>query len=408
MTDSLQLGARAFVNPAAEASVQPYNDTSPLSLTEAGFDAAAREIASWPDHAVTPLVALPGLAQRFDLGELFYKDERSRFGLRSFKALGGAYAVANVLRYKVMAATGLHTLGSTDLLSGRHQDLIRAATVTCATDGNHGRSVSWGAQLFGCRCVIYVHEQVSRGRRDAIAQYGADVREVKGNYDDAVRFAAAAAAAEGWTVVSDTSYPGYREIPLDVMHGYGVMASEIVEQFSDSEPPTHVLVQAGVGALAASVCANFWIHWGALRPRFIVVEPTEANCVYRSLQAGRPVVVDGALDTVMAGLACGEVSELAWEVLKTGTTAVVAVDDAWALKAMRVLASPVAGDPAIVAGETGGVGLAVLLAAEGNPALRHTLALDASSRVLLIGSEGDTDQVIYREVVGRSAEEVLA
>ena len=234
------------------------------------------------------------------------------------------------------------------------------------------------------------------------------MREVKGNYDDAVRHAAATAAAEGWTVVSDTSYPGYRDIPLDVMYGYGVMAAEVAQQLVDAEPPTHVLAQAGVGALAAAICANFWLHWGQRRPQFAVVEPTRADCVYRSLETGYPVVVGGALDTVMAGLACGEVSELAWEILRGGTCAAVALDDPYALDAMRRLARPVAGDPPVVAGETGGIGLAALLAARDHPAIWRPLGLDAQSRVLLLGSEGDTDPVIYREIVGRAAADVLA
>jgi diaminopropionate ammonia-lyase len=341
------------------------------------------------------------------LPALWYKDERGRFGLGSFKALGGAYAVANVLRHKVMAARGLSNVTSQQLLSGAFADVVRQATVTCATDGNHGRSVAWGAQLFGCRCVIFVHEHVSQGRRDAIAKYGAEVREVKGNYDDAVRHAAATAQARGWTVVSDTSYPGYRDIPLDVMHGYGVMAAEIAQQFGGA-PPTHVFAQAGVGALAAAVCASFWLRWGERRPRFVVVEPLHADCVYRSLEAGKPVVVGGSLDTVMAGLACGEVSELAWEILRGGANAAVALDDAYALQAMKMLAHPATGDAPIVAGETGGVGLGALLAARDYPEIGATLALDADSRVLLLGSEGDTDPAIYRQVVGRSAQEVLA
>ncbi len=400
--------ARAFVNPAADAPATPYAAHGARCLTQAGFDAALAEVSSWPGYAPTPLLPLPGLAQELGLGQLLYKDERGRFGLGSFKALGGAYAVANVLRHTVMAARGLAKLSSRDLLSLAHADVVGRATVTCATDGNHGRSVAWGAQLFGCRCVIFVHQHVSQGRRDAIARYGAEVREVQGNYDDAVRHAAATAAAEGWTVVSDTSYPGYREIPLDVMHGYGVMAAEVVQQMAGGPPPTHVFAQAGVGALAAAVCASFWLHWGERRPRFVVVEPLQADCVYRSLQAGRPAVVEGALDTVMAGLACGEVSDLAWEVLHGGTNVAVAVDDAYALQAMRVLAAPAAGDRPVVAGETGGVGLAALLAAQQHPALRQALALDEHSRVLLLGSEGDTDPAIYRQVVGRSAAEVLA
>ncbi len=398
--------ARAIINFAAAPAIESYGAVRAGVMSEAGFAAALAEISSWPGYAPTPLVQLQGLAAELGLAALTYKDERSRFGLGSFKALGGAYAVANVLRKKVMAARGLKQMTSKELLAGEFADIVRAATVTCATDGNHGRSVAWGAQLFGCACVIFVHEHVSQGRRDAIAKYGAEVREVKGNYDDAVRHAAATAKAEGWTVVSDTSYPGYRDIPLDVMHGYGVMAAEIAQQLA--EPPTHVFAQAGVGAMAAAICASFWLHWEDRRPRFVVVEPTRADCVYRSLEAGRPVVVGGDLDTVMAGLACGEVSELAWEILRGGVNVAVAIDDAWALEAMKRLARPVAGDAPIVAGETGGTGLGALLAAQDDAHIRADLGLDEGSRVLLIGSEGDTDPLIYRKVVGHTAEEVLA
>jgi diaminopropionate ammonia-lyase len=313
--------------------------------------------------------------------------------------------VANVLKRAIKAA-GRGDATSVDLLNRAFDEIVAGVTVTCATDGNHGRSVAWGAQLFGCRCVIFVHEKVSQGRRDAIARYGADVVEVQGNYDDAVRHADATAAANGWTVVSDTSYPGYREIPTDVMHGYGVMAAEIAAQIE--LPPTHVLVQAGVGALAAAVCADFWLRWDERRPRFVIVEPTAADCVTRSLAAGRPVAVGGALETVMAGLACGEVSELAWEILGAGTNAAVAVPDRYALAAVRAFANPVGGDPAIVSGETGAAGLAALFAAHDDPAIRAALSLDAHSRVLLLGSEGDTDAAIYRDIVGRTADEVLA
>jgi diaminopropionate ammonia-lyase len=399
--------ARAIRNAAAAPAAEAYGAQRAAVMSQAGFDAALAEIASWPGYAVTPLHRLDALAAQLGVASLWYKDERGRFGLGSFKALGGAYAVANVLRRKVMAARGLAKVTSRQLLSGEFADVVGAATVTCATDGNHGRSVAWGAQLFGCHCVIFVHEHVSTGRRDAIARYGAEVREVKGNYDDAVRHAAATAQANGWTVVSDTSYPGYRDIPLDVMHGYGVMAAEIAQQLGGA-PPTHVFAQAGVGALAAAVCASFWLRWGARRPRFVTVEPLHADCVYRSLEAGKPVVVGGDLDTVMAGLACGEVSELAWEILHGGANAAVALDDSYALDAMRMLARSSSGDPPVVAGETGGAGLGALLAARDYPEMGAVLELDARSRVLLLGSEGDTDPAIYRRVVGRTAQEVLA
>jgi diaminopropionate ammonia-lyase len=283
----------------------------------------------------------------------------------------------------------------------------RELTVTCATDGNHGRSVAWGARLFGCNCVIFIHATVSEGRAEAIRRYGAEVVRVPGNYDDAVRHAATEAAKHGWFVVSDTSYEGYRDVPTDVMHGYGVMAAEIFRQLPAGEVPTHVFVQVGVGALAAAICASFWLEWGPRRPRFVAVEPERADCLVRSIAAGQPVVVHGDLETVMAGLACGEVSALAWEILREGTDAALAIGDDFALAAVRAFATPRDGDPVIVAGETGGAGLAALLAVQDRADLRAQLGLDRASRVLLLGSEGDTDPAIYRQIVGKSAEELV-
>ena len=428
-------GLRVAVNPRAARRDAAYGASA---LAADGFAAAEREIASWPGYAATPLARLDGLARSLGLAALWYKDERGRFGLKSFKALGGAYAVRRVLERQTRRA--------------------REVTVTCATDGNHGRSVAWGARLFGCNCVIFIHATVSEGRAEAIRRYGAEVVRVQGNYDDAVRHAAAEAARHGWFVVSDTSYEGYRDVPIDVMHGYGVMAAEILRQLpagalergagapfygdataearrvpaeltrapspapgshlrppgagtappSAGEVPTHVFVQVGVGALAAAICARFWLAWGPRRPRFVAVEPARADCLARSIEAGRPVVVHGDLETVMAGLACGEVSELAWEILRAGTDVALAIGDDWALEAVRALAKPREGDPVVVAGETGGAGLAALLALRDRPDLRAQLGLDASSRVLLLGSEGDTDPEIYRRIVGKSAEELLA
>lgn len=378
---------RLIVNPNAAPAGAPYGAARAAVLSAEGFAAAEREITSWPGYAPTPLVALPGLARSLGVASLRYKDERGRFGLKSFKALGGAYAVRRVLERVGRPA--------------------REVTVTCATDGNHGRSVAWGARLFGCNCVIFIHATVSEGRAEAIRRYGAEVVRVPGNYDDAVRHAAAEAAKHGWFVVSDTSYEGYRDVPTDVMHGYGVMAAEIFRQLPAGEVPTHVLVQVGVGALAAAICASFWLEWGPRRPRFIAVEPERADCLVRSIAAGRPVAVHGDLETVMAGLACGEVSALAWEILREGANAAIAIGDDFALAAVRAFATPRVGDPVIVAGETGGAGLAALLAVQDRADLRAQLELDADSRVLLLGSEGDTDPEIYRSIVGRTAEELL-
>ncbi len=396
---------RVHRNPRAAPRGEPYGSVRSRILEAEGFFAAEQEIRHWPGYAATPLHRLPGLAARLGVAALHYKDEGPRFGLKSFKALGGAYAVFRLLKRAVEARNDAQAVDSRQLIEGRWREISRTVTVTCATDGNHGRSVAWGAQLFGCRCVIYVHETVSEARCNAIRQYGAEVIRVPGNYDDSVRHAAIEARRNGWAVVSDTTYEGYRDIPVDVMHGYGVMAREIVRAMAE-EPPTHVVVQAGVGALAASVCAAFWLAWVERRPEVILVEPMGADCHFRSGVAGRPVTVTGDLDTVMAGLACGEVSPLAWEIVDAGASAYAVVDDRFALAAMRALATPMPGDPAIVAGETGAAGLALLLAAEGHDEIRSALDLDASSRVLLIGSESDTDPELYRSIVAGAKGEV--
>ena len=395
---------RLFHNPRKLVADTPYGKPQTDVLNEAGFAAAIAEIASWPGYAPTPLLQLPGLAARLGLATLWYKDESQRFTLKSFKALGGAYAVGRVVQAMVCKRTGAAP-AMADLVAGQHGDIARTITVTCATDGNHGRSVAWGAKLFGARAVIFMHQGVSEGRAQAIAAFGAEIRRAGANYDESVRAADAAAKAHGWTVVSDTSYEGYTEIPRDVMHGYGVMADEAIAQLRGAVP-THVLVHAGVGGWAAALCARFWQVWGRDRPRFIVVEPEKADCCYRSAVAGRLTTVTGDLDTVMAGLSCGEASPIAWTILDAGVDDFTTIADDFALRAMRVLAQP-QGDPPLVAGETGAASLGALLAAQEGKQY-PALGLEASSRVLIFSSEGDTDPDIYRRIVGRSAAEVLA
>ncbi len=304
---------------------------------------------------------------RSGVGAIHYKDERGRFGLKSFKALGGAYAVANVLRKKVAAATGSTGLVSRDLLSGEFADIVGAATVTCATDGNHGRSVAWGAQLFGCRCVIFVHEHVSQGRRDAIAQ----LRRRGARGEGQLRRRRAARGGHrggerldrrvGHLVSRLSRHPARRHARLrrDGGRDRGSSSAASRRRTCSRRPAS---VRWRPRSARTSGC-----NGEQRRPAFVVVEPTRADCVYQSLAAGHPVVVGGSLDTVMAGLACGEVSELAWEILHHGANAAVAIDDRYALEAMRTLALPATGEPAIVAGETGGTGLAALLAARDDP-----------------------------------------
>jgi diaminopropionate ammonia-lyase len=400
-------GIELYSNPLASKPPEPYKDQASSILNAQGFDSAQKEISKWPGYQSTNLHALPAQARTLGIAALYYKDESTRFGLKSFKALGGAYAVFRLIQELIAAKYQGNKPSPKDILSGSYTEIISQITVTCATDGNHGRSVAWGAQLFGCRCVIYIHATVSEGRRAAIAAFGAEVIRLPGNYDDSVHHAAQQAAAHGWTVVSDTTYEGYRDIPIDVMHGYGVMSREIIETLQD-EPPTHVFVQAGVGALAASVCAVFWQVWGPVRPKFTIIEPEQADCYFQSGLAGKPVAVTGDLDTIMAGLACGEVSPLAWDILKYGCNNYARLSDTHAIEAMCVFANPIAGDPRIVSGETGSTGLGLLLAAKDNQVIWEALGLNANSRVLLIGSEGDTDPKIYQEIIGRSATEVLA
>ena len=374
-------------------------------LGAAALAQAERELSSWQGYAPTPLHALPALAGALGVRSLHYKDEGGRFGLGSFKALGGAYAVARLLCRELGARLG-RTLDTRDLQQPDIRALSAGITVTCATDGNHGRSVAWGAQLFGCACVIYVHATVSPGRAAAIAAYGAQVVRTPGNYDDAVRRADADARAQGRFVISDTSYPGYMDVPRDVMQGYQLMVQEAAAQMG--ERPTHIFVQAGVGGLAAAVCGYFWERDGAARPQFIVVEPERAACLLESARAGQLRAVEGELDTLMAGLACGEVSLLAWEILEKGADAFCAIPDAAAVDCMRLLAHPLAGDRAIVAGESAVAGVAAAIAALQSPQARAQLGLGADSRILFFGSEAATDPALYAQLVGESPAAVAA
>jgi diaminopropionate ammonia-lyase len=347
-------------------------------LPEGGYRRAKAAITAWPGYAATPLRDLADIAVESGLAALHYKDEATRFGLGSFKALGGAYAVA-----RVCAAETARRGVTADTL-----------TVTCATDGNHGRSVAWGAGREGCRCVIFVHETVSQGRRDAIARYGAEIREVLGTYDDAVRASQRAAEEEGWLLVSDTSWPGYTETPRDVMQGYRLMAEEAIAAMPAL--PTHVFVQGGVGGMAASVAVQLRAMCGTA-PRLVLAEPERAACLTESLAAGELRNVPGELDTLMAGLACGEPSLLAWSELERSAFASIAVPDEAAVEAMRSLA---ARRPRIVAGESAVAGLVACLLAARNPASAAALGLDRASRVLVFGSEGATDPELYQRLTG--------
>lgn len=375
----------------------PWTRAQNAILSDAGFKEADASISKWPGYAMTPLHALPALANEIGVAALHVKDESPRFGLGSFKALGGAYAVARLLRSELSRKLGRDV--TMDEVTGQaHPDLTAQITVCCATDGNHGRSVAWGAQTFGAACVIFIHATVSDARRDAIAGYGAEVRRCDGNYDDSVREAQRTAAREGWFVVSDTSYPGYMEVPKDVMQGYEVMAAEAFDALD--EMPSHIFLQTGVGGMAAAVTAHAKRRWGAARPMIILCDPDRAACWLETIRAEQPTPVTGALDTLMAGLACGEVSALAWEILRDHADAVMSVTDDMAIASMRRLAMPAGDDTSMVAGESAVAGLAALSAAMEDTEARAMLGLDGSSRILLFSTEGDTDPELYARLIG--------
>lgn len=385
------------------AKTNPWTAAQDAILSDAGLDTARETITHWPGYAATPLVALPALADRLGVGAIHFKDEGGRFGLGSFKALGGAYAVARLLQAQVSDRLG-RPVAMAEITGRAHDDIVSGITVCCATDGNHGRSVAWGAQTFGARCVIFIHATVSEGRKTAIEAYGAEVRRCAGNYDDSVREAQETATREGWFVVSDTSYPGYMEVPKDVMQGYELMAAEAVDALDT--PPTHIFLQTGVGGMAAAVTAHVVRRFGADRPTIVLCDPDKSACVLASIQAGEPTPVHGDLDTLMAGLACGEVSALAWEILRDHGDAAMAVTDDAAIAAMKWLAFPTGGDSAIVAGESAVAGLAALAAAMQDDDARRMLGLDATSRVLLFGTEGDTDPALYTQLIGQSGDAI--
>ncbi|MER9296425.1 diaminopropionate ammonia-lyase [Mesorhizobium sp. M0621] len=381
----------------------PLDPADADTLGVAGADTVERFLAHRDNHLVTPLHALPALAAELGLGAIHIKDEGFRLGLGSFKALGGAYAVFRLVLEKASTRLG-RPVDVADLDRPDVRTIAATITFACATDGNHGRSVAQGAQLVGARAAIFVHAGVSEERIAAIARYGAEMIRVDGNYDDSVRQAAQVSAEKGWTVVSDTSWPGYERIPGLVMQGYTAIVREALRQLPRT--PTHVFVQAGVGGIAAAVAGHLAIVLGDARPTLIVVEPARAACVFAAAQVGRPVKVAHGRPTVMAMLECYEASPVAWRVLARAADAFMTVGEDDAIAVMRRLARPGAGDPVIVAGESGGVGLAGLIRAVAEN--RAELQLGGKSRVLVINTEGATDPHRYAELVGMSPVDVLA
>ena len=389
------------VNPRYAPASGSSDVAAPVILPERRA-AARAAITGFEGYRPTPLHRLEGLAGSLGIETLWLKDESGRFGLGSFKALGGAYAVVHLLREQLGDDVSI-----AEVAAGQAATRAGDVTVCCATDGNHGLAVAWGARRAGARCTVFLPGPVSQGRERTIAGQGADIVRIAGSYDEAVEACADEARAKGWLLVSDTSHAGGDEAPSRVMHGYAMLVDEIRDAIGGAVP-THLFVQAGVGGLAAAVIGTFHQDFGTDSPRGVVVEPTTADCLYQSAVNGKPSPASGDLDTVMACLAAAEVSPLAWEVLARDAFAFMALEDDGATDAMRFAASPIGGDPPLVLGESGAASLGGLIAAAGDAEAREALGLSKVSRVLVIGSEGATDPDIYRRIVGRDPAAVAA
>ncbi|MXQ10431.1 diaminopropionate ammonia-lyase [Microvirga makkahensis] len=376
---------------------KPLDPVDAETLGATAAEKVERYLTYRDNHAPTPLHTLPALAAELGVGAVHVKDEGFRLGLGSFKALGGSYAVIRLVLEEAERQLG-RPIDIAELHTPEVHAVAVAMTVACATDGNHGRSVAQGAQLVGARAAIFVHSGVSDERVAAIARFGARMIRVEGTYDDSVAEAARVAAENGWIVVSDTSWPGYERIPGLVMQGYTAMVREALRQLS--EPPTHVFVQAGVGGVAAAVAGHLALALGDHRPTFVVVDPARAACLFETARAGHPVKIEHGEPTVMAMLECYEPSLVAWRVLSRVADAFMTVAEEDAVAVMNRLARPAGDDPAIVAGESGGAGLAGLIRAAADPKIRTALHLNEASRIFVINTEGATDPERYSELVG--------
>jgi len=379
-------------------SERPDCDLSILSREEA--EKVRSFHRSFPMYAPTPLVSLPDTAGELGLGAVYIKDESWRFGLNAFKVLGGSYAIGSYLAGKL--GIPMEEAGYELLVSPRTREQLGDITFVTATDGNHGRGVAWAATQFGQKSVVYMPKGSALERLENIRAAGAEASITELNYDGAVRLANAQAEKYGWTVIQDTAWEGYEEIPTRIMQGYMTMGLEAFEQLP--QKPTHIFLQAGVGSLAGALAGLFSSIYGAQRPVIVIVEPNKADCLFRTAKAddGQLHFVTGDMDTIMAGLACGEPCTVAWEILKSRADHFLSCPDYAAAQGMRLLARPAGGDASVVSGESGAATFGALSELMTDPALkdiRDAIGLDSSSRVLCFSTEGATDRANYDAVV---------
>lgn len=359
-----------------------------------------------PGYAPTPLLELPALAARLGLAGIFVKDEGRRFGIKAFKALGASYAMFRFLKQRWQARFP-EPFTPECFQDKAALKKLGAFTFCAATDGNHGRAVAWTARMLGQQAVIYMPAGSVAARVENIRAEGAEVVLVEGTFDLCVERCAADAARNGWQAISDTAYPGYRDIPGWILLGYTTIFAEL-EGLLHGPMKTGVdtvILPAGVGGLAAAGAVFYSKRYGAKRPALVCIEPVSSDCFLESVRFGKgaPLPTKGKQTSIMAGLNCGVPSPLAWPFLRDAFPFFLAVGDAWAEQAMRRYHQPLKGDPPIVSGESGSSGLAALLALTTSPRLagaREKLPLGPDSRVLLINTEGDTDPENFKKVVG--------
>jgi len=358
------------------------------------------------EYSTTPLHSLESLSEYLGVESIHVKDESKRFGLNAFKVLGGSYAIGKYLAQKLQM--DIRDLDFDYLKSSEVREKIGELTFVTATDGNHGRGVAWAARELGQKCVVYMPKGSSETRLQNIRNEGAEASIIQGNYNEAVKLSDKMAKEHGWIVVQDTAWKGYEEIPTWIMQGYGTIMDEVVDQLDST--PTHVFLQAGVGSFAGAMLGYILSHYGKDGPRIYIVEPDEANCLYLSSLAGDIRIVDGDMATIMAGLACGEPNTVSWPMIRDYSDGFISCPDHVAARGMRIMAAPLPGDPQIVSGESGAVGMGLLshlMERDEYKGVRESMGLGKDSRILLISTEGDTDPVKFRDIVwdGRESED---
>ena len=356
---------------------------------------------SFPTYHPTELKKLNHLAEYLGIGAFYVKDESSRFGLNAFKGLGGSYCIGKYIGEK--CGIPEEQLTYEKLKSEEVRKKTEQLTFVTATDGNHGRGIAWTAHELGLKAVIYMPNGSAEERLENIKKLGAQASITNLNYDDTVRFAAQCEKEKGWVLVQDTAWKGYEKIPIWIMQGYTTMALEAVEQLQ-GERPTHIFLQAGVGAMAGALAGFFADYYQKAKPTIVIVEPNKADCIYRTAEAddGKIHIVTGDMDTIMAGLACGEPCTVGWEMLSRYADYFVSMPDAIAAKGMRVLGNPLSGDKRVISGESGAATtgfVTELMTNESLEYLRKTLRIDEKSKVFCFSTEGDTDKKNYRDIV---------